>query len=90
VTHTERGRRTPDNYDQVVIDRIYRDTVIADRPATGFVSTCDMLSIPRDLRTKLLTDLASQNLVEREGDQVRLTERGKKRAVKPSATKDVN
>ncbi len=90
MSFNERGGRTPDNYDQVIIDRINRDTVIADRPSTAFVAVCDMLSIPRDLRAKTLRDLESQQLVTRVGDQVSLTERGKKRAGKTLTSKEIS
>ena len=84
MTLGERHSRPQGTRSKQIIDRLYRETGTGSVAPKSFTAICDMISIPRDLRARLLDQLVREGYVTREGDGVRLTEAGKHLALTPA------
>lgn len=76
MSFNARDFRSPHSHVKQVLDRLYRESSAGNRAVTSFATICDMVSIPRDLRTSLFEQLVSEGYVTSQGDKVRITEAG--------------
>jgi predicted transcriptional regulator len=77
--------RPANRHVKLVIDRLHRETTARARQTISFRVLCTAVSIPHDLRAKLLLTLVAEGYVTREDgdDEIRLTKAGTKLAIAP-------
>jgi hypothetical protein len=76
------------DYAQCLLERLQREAAAGSRLAGSHAGLCDVTSIPRDLRARLLDELVRLGYVTREGrDRIRLTARGREQ-VTPDAIQE--
>ena len=83
MTFRQRQDRPATTHLATVLIRLYRERWIGGNATSSFQMLCDVTSIPRDLRAKLLDSLLTAQYVTREGDQVRITPAGTRVATTP-------
>ena len=78
MTLRQRQDRPATTYLNTVLIRLYRELWIGGNATSSSQMLCDVTSIPRDLRAKLMDQLLAEHYVTREGDHVRITPAGTK------------
>jgi DNA-binding IclR family transcriptional regulator len=76
--------RPANRHVKLVLDRLHRETTASSRQTISFRTLCTAVSIPHDLRARLLQTLLAEGYVTREDDdEIRLTKAGTKLATSP-------
>jgi hypothetical protein len=84
MTFRQRQDRPATTHLVTVLLRLYREMKIEGNVTSSYQMLCEVTSIPRDLRAKLMDQLLAEAYITRNGDQVSITPAGKTVATMPS------